>query len=86
MAELQKTAAEQNADAINDRNEIEILKEERDYAEGELYKLRDINEKLEERLARSEKIAGAAKAVVRASWKEFGARMDELTEAVKHDR
>ncbi|KAF7190124.1 hypothetical protein HII31_08455 [Pseudocercospora fuligena] len=99
VSELQKTLEKQNIDAINDRRQIEvleeekdileeergILEEERDFAESELHRLRDINERLEERLRKGEKIVAAAKAVVRGSWKEFGARMDELAEAVKRD-
>ncbi|EME85609.1 uncharacterized protein MYCFIDRAFT_171507 [Pseudocercospora fijiensis CIRAD86] len=45
-----------------------------------------LGEEREERVERSESIAAAAKAVVRASWREFGARMDELTEVVENDR
>lgn len=83
---LKAEMAKQEYDLIAKGSEARRLRKERDAAKNELALERNANRKLKDRLKRSDRIATAAKNVVGAAWKDFGARMDELATAVKSER
>lgn len=83
---LEAELAKQQAELSIKSDEAWRLRQERDGAKNELALSQSVRLNLRERLRQSERIATAAKNVVGAAWKDFGARMDELATAVKSDR
>ncbi|KAF7190116.1 hypothetical protein HII31_08447 [Pseudocercospora fuligena] len=83
---LEDEMAKREYELIAKSSEARRLRKERDNAKNELALERSAGRKLKDRLRRRERVTTAAENVVRAAWKDFGARMDELTTAVKSDR